>query len=344
MILVVMNHITAYCFDAPFNWRLNQDAFYSFAAILREFRMPLFFFISGFVLFKPKDVWNTSHIVSFFKKKIPIQLFSPFFFFAAYLYAKGISLYDGVVSPTKMGYWFTYTLLELFLFYAIARFSLDKTTLKGKRYDLIMIIYAIFILALSQFIPRTTLSDILGTRNWYYIIFLVIGTLVRKHFDYFERLLDQGIIVNISIIIFFFLNILYVDLPCKQFFYRILSIPGIIIVFAYFRKQYMDSSNFNNNVIKDIGIQSDFKLFWRTPLQFIGRRTLDIYLLHYFLIPTSLQDVISIFKVYPMPALELISSFLISIIVIAVCLIIGSILRLTPFMAHWVFGERYMSK
>ena len=74
-------------------------------------------------------------------------------------------------------------------------------------------------------------------------------------------------------------------------------------------------------------------------MQYTGRRTLDIYLIHYFLIPRNLSF-ITIFTDHPMPIIEAAASTLISILIIAVCLLISNIIRLSPWLAHWLFGAK----
>ena len=63
MFLVVVMHIGGICFEPPEG---------SFHDILKLVRMPMFFLISGFVLYKAGVVWNVEHIIAFFKKKIPV--------------------------------------------------------------------------------------------------------------------------------------------------------------------------------------------------------------------------------------------------------------------------------
>ena len=75
-------------------------------------------------------------------------------------------------------------------------------------------------------------------------------------------------------------------------------------------------------------------------LQYIGRRTLDVYLIHFFLIPRNL-NYITVFTEHPIPIIEATVSFIIASIIITGSLLIGNIIRLSPFLAHWVFGAKY---
>ena len=78
-------------------------------------------------------------------------------------------------------------------------------------------------------------------------------------------------------------------------------------------------------------------------LQYIGRRTLDIYLLHYFLLPT-LPMVGDFFKQNPNMVLELTFGITLSLMVIGCCLLVSSILRTSDWLGYWLFGLKKVSK
>jgi hypothetical protein len=104
-----------------------------------------------------------------------------------------------------------------------------------------------------------------------------------------------------------------------------LSLTGLFITFAFFRKK---QSLFTKD--KVLGLS----------LQYIGRRTLDIYLIHFFLLPKNLSF-FTLFVDHPMPIIEVAASLIVSLLIIAGCLIIGNIIRLSPLLAHWAFGAKY---
>lgn len=57
MLLVVFSHIETFCYDIPFNESILSSLFITF-------RMPMFFFISGYIAYK-KELWN----LNIYKKK-----------------------------------------------------------------------------------------------------------------------------------------------------------------------------------------------------------------------------------------------------------------------------------
>lgn len=73
MMLVVMYHVVNFCLGG------FAESF-SFNQMMGEFRMPLFFFVSGFLLYRSHYIWNTQGIFSFLRKKIFVQIISPFLF------------------------------------------------------------------------------------------------------------------------------------------------------------------------------------------------------------------------------------------------------------------------
>ena len=272
MFLVVLMHVATVC------WGIVGKGI-SIHDYLHQVRMPLFFFISGFVLYKEGVEWNTQHIVRFFKKKIPVQLLGPFIFFAVFLHLNGISLAEGLLDKYKSGYWFTLVLLEFFFIYAAVRFCV-----RNRWYKAILLVIGC-VLYYCCWPDMTTghhtldnLCLLLSVNQWRFFIFFVIGT----------------------------------------------SFTGLVIVFAFFHNK------------QDLFSQTT--RMGRT-MQYVGRRTLDIYLIHFFLIPKNLSF-ITVFTDHPMPIIEATVSSLIALLIMAASLLISNIIRLSPWLARWLFGAK----
>ena len=324
MFLVVLEHVASMC------WGIVGKGI-SVHDYLVQVRMPLFFFISGFVLYKAGVVWNTRHIVKFFKKKIPVQLISPFIFFVVFLHVNDISLANGLMDKYKAGYWFTLALLEFFVLYAIVKFCL-----RNRRWSsIILVIIGLTLYACcwpEMATGNKTIDNLfmlLSVHQWRFFIFLVLGALVREHFGTIERWLDSKWALPVCISFFLLVNAFGDILPVKTIPVRFfLSLTGLVIVFSFFRnKQTLFSRE---------------TALGRT-MQYVGRRTLDIYLIHYFLIPTGLSFV-TVFEVHPMPVIELAASSVIAVIIIAMSLLVSNIIRLSPWLAKWLFGAKVDTK
>ena len=90
-----------------------------------------------------------------------------------------------------------------------------------------------------------------------------------------------------------------------------------------------------------LSISSLKKLRLSIPLQYVGTRTLDIYLLHYFFLPRFLMPYADQLRAYDSHLLEFIIIMGISFIVLAISLLVSYIIRLSPFLGHYLFGVKY---
>lgn len=74
-------------------------------------------------------------------------------------------------------------------------------------------------------------------------------------------------------------------------------------------------------------------------LRFVGRRTLDIYFIHFFFLPgfTGISEWLTSGN---MIVFQIIYAATLTVVITAVCLIISGILRSSPILASWLFGEK----
>lgn len=320
MFLVVAHHISNMCFN------VIGTGVPSITRYLLQIRMPLFYFISGFVLYKAGVVWDKEQIVKFFKKKIPVQLISPFIFFFTLVFVRKLDLMESIFADGKVGYWFTYVLFEYFVLYAIVRHFI-----RNKWADVVLILLGIVLYAtrwpfLKDYIPIPgNILSLLSFEHWYLFLFFAIGNLTRKYFKEVEKFLDHKWTLTVCILFYFLVNAFRLGRFAPHIIvFPMLSLTGLIIVFSFFRKK-----------------QALFSKETRLGriMQYTGRRTLDIYLLHFFFIPYNLIF-FTLFKDHPMPILEFAASAIIAILIIAMCLLVSNIIRLSPFLAHWLFGAK----
>jgi fucose 4-O-acetylase-like acetyltransferase len=75
-------------------------------------------------------------------------------------------------------------------------------------------------------------------------------------------------------------------------------------------------------------------------LQYVGTRTLDIYLLHFFFLPESMLAYNRQLLAYGNKFLEVSVVLGEALLVLAGCLIASYIIRLSPFLAHYLFGVK----
>ena len=328
MLLVVAHHVAAFCLGIG-------DYVPSIHPVLCEFRMPLFFFISGFVLYKEETIWNASYATKFLLvKKFPAQIITTSIFFFVFLIINHIGVIEGLYTDSKLGYWFTLSLYLFFCVYAICRYVLYLIHCKSIYTDIIILsVGALFFLlfyvpsVFSKLPIENDIKDLLSMEKWGYFLFFTIGTLFRKHFNKVQTILDKTPVLMICLVIFFGFNLYYVELRATHINLLELTtaLTGIVIVFSFFR------------IHQDLFKKDRFV---GRCLQYVGRRTLDIYLLHYLLLPVNLKMYFTFLAEHPIPIIELTITLMIMLIIVAGCLVISRILRMSPTLAYLLFGVR----
>ena len=307
-----------------------MDNVHSFHHILVNFYLVLFFFVSGFVAYKKDVQWTGSTLGTLLRKKF-VQLIIPSVVFCFLFCIYDHHSYTPLWHVSTSWYWFTVQLFLFFLFYYLTRTITRK--LGSTQQDIILIAVAAILYLLSYShvqIERTTLGatlfSYLGMRNWRLFIFFCIGVLMRKHMDVVKRWMDTPIIMA-AFILLFFIMVFFADKitfslwkPIRNILYGGVS---IMVIFAFFYK-YQHSF-------------SQERALGRT-MQYIGKRTLDIYMIHYFVLPFHLDTLGQWFTNNPNPAIEFFITTVIAAIVIALSIVIGNIIRLSPTLSHYLLG------
>ena len=308
MILVVCNHTIPV---------------FPYSNFLELFRMPLFFFISGFILYKKDYTWNLSNTANFLYKKFLVQITPTAIFLSLYMFIFSIDSVGGKYN----GYWFTITLFEYFLVYTLCNFFIKRQTLS----NIILVTFALFLFVFSHnpwchnnypFINEFIIC------NFQFFIFFIIGAIAKMHFEWICNYVFNSNIIMLFVITLmlvgsiFYLKDYFVKLEIKL----VLSILGIFSFFYFFMKNgdCMDNSRIGK------------------VLQFIGRRTLDIYLLHYFFINGSITWVKNLD--INSPTIIFVISILTSFVIIGICLLISKFLRTNPLLGKILFGAKMPAK
>ena len=294
------------------------------------FRMPLFFFISGFILYKENFVWNISNTLLFLWKKCKVQIFTTLIALTSFCITFHKPLFDLICHNTKGGYWFTITLFFCFCIFAIVRLLLDRYNKNAAMGGVILI--GLFLWKYTQPLMgperETFLIHLFSIERLRYFIFFGTGTLCKMYFKQFEKTIENKYFMAICIALFLafaYIKINQIDIPKQYIFQMFAGIFGAIITFAFFKKH-------NNVFSKD-------KRIGRIS-QYIGRRTLDIYFLHYFFLPNNLCPLNELLPGTNSQLLSFVYALLVASIVMCACLLTSNILRLSPFIAHYLFGVK----
>ena len=317
MILVVYSHICHFCLG---------DSLLGFNGTVFLFRLPCFFMLSGW-LFEPVAqrpfMANVRH-------KFMVQIVPTFIFLL--LLAPPPEFFHQL-GALKGGYWFTFVLFEFFILYMLI-------IRLGKRWApwvALVIVIASFIYARYYNSIQSSAVGIqvwmvnglgfMSVALWRFFLFFYIGAWMRRNFEAFIRWTNKpAIIAMITLVFFIVASTPHVD----NLWYEILrfylgGITGMWMVFTCFR----------------LGISWLEKLNLSKPLQYVGTRTLDIYLLHYFFLPRFLMPYTDQLKAYDSHLIEFLVIMGISLVVLAFSLLASYIIRLSPFLGHYLFGVKY---
>lgn len=331
MILVVLGHVELFSFF--------EFSYVSFLGdFISSFRMPLFFFISGFIAYRKKILLNKSSVINNILKKTRLFLVPALFFGMIYtFFYYGASLHDFIFSSEKLGYWFTISLLEMFLIYYVCHYFTKGNTV---RFLIWMSILAFVCFLLKLPLKLNDTLNVIGnalclhnTFNYFqYFVFGLWVTQYEKLYLFIKKNNCLAIILSLFVILFYINNVILgvqqTSVTTQKLISEALTLVngylGLIITFVCFDK-YRASFQVSTKVGR--------------VLQYIGKRTLDIYVIHYFLLP-SLPEVGYFFKESPNVVLELFIGLLLSLMVISVALLISNILRISDVFGYYLFGVK----
>lgn len=109
MLLVVTSHIFTFSF-AQHN-ALSE-------ALCTNLQLPLFFFISGYCIYKAFDGVTPRYVLTSLVKKVPMMLVAPVLLLALYCWVMRSDFIGLIQGSAKDGYWFTITLFEFIAAYS----------------------------------------------------------------------------------------------------------------------------------------------------------------------------------------------------------------------------------
>lgn len=308
--------------------------------LLLLLRMPMFFFVSGFLAYSPTVVWTIGELGRRLLRKVRVQTVPTVVFLCV-----SIPLLRSVKQPfldtfvtilgssTKGGYWFTWVLLLMLALYYAACYL-------GRRCENTVVL-TLFVSSLAlyetAYVPHW--DKVLWQHPWVYatslrllviyLPFFLFGNLVRRHWNGCQRLLDSRWLFPVAVLVAFFgatdylrwhtMRLVWANLP------RTLAMFALLIIMVSVFRRY-ESSLSRRTLVGRV-------------LQYIGRRTLDIYLLHYLFLP-KLPGLKGFFDGNPRDFLtEQVVFLAIALVVTAACLLTSALLRTSPLLAKWLFGK-----
>lgn len=316
ILAIVFNHIRIFSLEIE----PNTSAISMFIV---SFMVPMFFFVSGFV---NKIELNSSIKDTCFclLKKFRTLILPTLAFW-------GISRIAGIYEwGFPGGFWFTFTLFEMFVLqYVISAIPFSV----GERYfSLIFLTFSILLLATNIFGD----IEILGfneLRN--NLIYFSLGFVCKSLQDKFDYFIHNQIYIAINILIATALLLIQYNGIKVDFFpggvgivWTIKALSMIFLIFSLFNKysDYWDSGSLIPKTIR-----------------YLGGKTLDIYILHFFFLP-SVPVLSTWFECRGNSVIEFMVIGIIMTAVIILSLAVSTIINTSSFVSYFVLGGRKMIK
>lgn len=329
MILVVFSHIMLFA-----GFPTNSSFF---GALCQSVMLPLFFFISGFFSYKLLQKWNTETIISSIRQKFVTQILGMLFFYVIFQLVMHKSIIE-FISDGFVWFWYTIALFQMFLIY-ITTVIIFRNLRHGNILINIVLASITLLITLKRVAYPTVSSSLAIALEWFYISdylqFFVLGIFCRQFFNLVEKVIKIDFVKS-TIILSYLLSLLCVygisaDLKSfnsamfnfiEMFIMRYSGVGAVFILF-YSQQQFFNSDSKSSSILK-----------------LVGRRTLDIYMMHIFFMP-SLHWLGELWhNETNMFLFQAIASCIIAAADISLCLLTGLLLRSSNFLSYWLFGVK----
>ena len=297
----------------------------------RGFFLNSFFFISGFLSYK-ETIWNFSNTKKFLLKKLITLLIPTFISLGVFCFFTKGNYISSLEGSSKSGYWFTFTLFEMCIFYSIFAFVTRK--INNKIWQTVLwLLCAIFSYILKKIcIEDTFLFNILSLNQLlYYLPLFLIGVICKINLLLFHKIIKYKIIKVLLFII------VCIGLKTHCIPLIIYNVSTTLLVY------YLLKEIFTTSISTSIIYKCGTKLF-----QQIGQNTLPIYFLHYIILFKYPNAIIQYMQSLYLDScfaghscagfVEFIIIGATSIIIAFTCIYITKILSYVPYINTLMFG------
>lgn len=314
IIAVVIGHVISFDFLS-----LTDCSKLFLNRFIGPLQMPLFIFLSGLVVsYKFESVVASSKKLLY---KAWILLVPVILIGIPYALWRGFTLYEFIINPMKYGYWYLITLFELYVIYYVV---FSSNFLHNTKYE-DFIKGCIIWIFLKGFTHIHINEDILNAFQFTQLIvywpFFFVAAFINRY-KWQDKLFSNNNLFTISLLVFGGLFIYKEYSSIGNLIMYLLQFAGIFCI-IYLMYKIKDK----NNAILN-------------KLCYIGRSSLDIYILHYFFIHVSYMKIVgNYFLEYPNFILETIITFIYAIIIVYCSIYTGKLLRESKIISKILFNK-----
>lgn len=261
-------------------------------------------------------------------KRIHSILLPTFLIGGFYVLLNHIPVLDMLQDKFKAGYWFTITLFEYFVIVDLLRLLACK---KQRLYDALLILASIVCYGLSmptvqRMYGDITIAQILGLAQWKYFIFFTLGMFVRRASE--TIISDKGGAAIVSTFLIVFVANAIGNFQLNGLLYNLnLLLKEISIVLLAYYVFYTYRFKFSSQTRMGRWLSK------------IGTYTLEIYLMHYFVLPRHLNGVVDIVVLDENHLFASIVVMGIALMVVGVVLVFIAILQSNSYIKKMLWNK-----
>lgn len=316
MILVVFSHLYI-----PNHSVINQ--------LFINFRMPLFFFISGLISMRVEQSWDGEALRRRLGSKARTLLLPIMFFGLLYTAVRGLSLEDFLINKHKLGFWFTLVLFEMLGIYYAVRHAVAHRGWRLSRAVTLMLVTATAVSFLwSERWMSAALPSLLSLSCLLrYLPFFAFGLFAGYHRRAFDALIDRTDVYVGAVALFGALS--WANIRWNGGIDVILclavGLAGIVMMYGMFRR---------------LGHYFEDNTHVGRCLQYVGRHTLEVYVLHYFLLIGFGASLYPYVATSTFPLSPVVVGLPLATAIAVASLGLGRLLCCNKYIAYYALGKR----
>lgn len=282
---------------------------------LGSFHMQLFMFLSGIVIAKVPDATKLCRkLQRFWMPLLTVGVM------LTLMTGKGVIEY--FEDRMKFGYWYVWTLGEFYILLFFTKKNAYNRTKKGIIIDLIILLGFTFIFQVCMFFLPKILLDTLGILLMRtYWVFFYGGFLFRKY-GILTRLMSKNWLFSLCL----FMGVPLTYLATKDYHWGFISSFFMVFVLVFLFREREEK----NTLVE-------------RELSRLGKRSLDVYLFHYFfIVPVGgyeLRELGVWFTSTQNYFIQFLLTLFIAVVTAYCCVLIGYVLRRSNLLNALVYGQ-----
>lgn len=298
--------------------------------LLNPFQMPLFFFISGLVAYSTKSMGIKDILVKIYEKTKNL-LIPTIVTGGLYVICFGHDIWDAVTDNMKDGYWFTFVLFEIFVTYYLLHGVMQAFKVKrsGECIILLLIIVASYLILSLCFRMGVNFNvswlGILSIRQFLlYLKYFLLGILAQMYLSHFLQWVGNKYAMTIAGVVF---AVIFLSGVVNSILSTIASLAAVFAIYGLFHT-YRDTFSHATCTGR--------------VMTYIGRHTLQIYFLHYFVLEgfkgLSSYGFMSVITNHYM--VESLFGVTLTAVLVGMSLLFDKVLRVFPLLYAAMFGPK----